>query len=152
MVLNEINNLKIDGRKIPVEAKQGLYTCLFLKYKRVKKKQIEDYLISNGYLDKNHRESLSGIDVTIKSSLSSYLSFKRLLDKKILSEQEVERIIERSSYAEDKGRVGKWLRKNYPDLSDEDVTYICKIKTKDFGRLSRKFLTGMEGFAKQQER
>ena len=38
MVLNEINNLKIDGRKIPVEAKQGLYTCLFLKYKRVKKK------------------------------------------------------------------------------------------------------------------
>ena len=148
MVLNEINNLKIDGRKIPVEAKQGLYTCLFLKYKRVKKKQIEDYLISNGYLDKNHRESLSGIDVTIKSSLSSYLSFKRLLDKKILSEQEVERIIERSSYAEDKGRVGKWLRKNYPDLSDEDVTYICKIKTKDFGRLSRKFLTGMEGVCK----
>lgn len=28
MVLNEINNIKVDGRKISVEAKQGIYSNL----------------------------------------------------------------------------------------------------------------------------
>lgn len=149
MVLNEINNIKVDGRKISVEAKQGIYSNLFLKYKKVKKGQIEEYLISNGELEKDRRDSLSGIDIQIKSSLSSYISFRRLLERKILSEADVERIIERASYAEDKGRVAKWLRAKYPQLEDEDIKYICKIKIKDFGRLSRAFLSGIEGACKE---
>ena len=42
MVLNEINNIKVDGRKISVEAKQGIYTNLFLKYKKVKKVRLRN--------------------------------------------------------------------------------------------------------------
>ncbi len=145
MVLNEINNIRVNGRKISVKAKQGIYSELFSKYKKVKRKQIEDYLISNGEMEKNCRESLSGIDEQVKSSLSSYISFHSLLEKGILSEADVERIIERASYAEDKGRVAKWLRANYSRISEEDIKYICKIKIKDFGKLSRKFLTEIEG-------
>ena len=149
MVLNEINNLKVDGRKISVEAKQGIYTDLFLKYKKVKRSQIEDYLISNGQLEKNRRETLSGIDIQIKSSLSSHIAFRRLLEQKILNEADVERIIERASYAEDKGRVAKWIRTKYPHLAEADIKYICKVKIKDFGRLSRTFLSGIEGVCKE---
>lgn len=145
MVLNEINNIRVNGRKISVKAKQGIYSEIFSKYKKVKRKQIEDYLISNGEMEKNCRESLSGIDEQVKSSLSSYISFHSLLEKGILSEADVERIIERASYAEDKGRVAKWLRTNYSRISEEDIKYICKIKIKDFGKLSRKFLTEIEG-------
>ncbi|MCQ5300167.1 hypothetical protein NE644_22475, partial [Blautia wexlerae] len=36
MVLNEINNLHIDGLKIPVKAKQAIYHELFEKNKKVK--------------------------------------------------------------------------------------------------------------------
>lgn len=50
MVLNELNNLKIDGRKVPVEVKQGIYHELFEKKKKVRRKDIEEYLISNNYL------------------------------------------------------------------------------------------------------
>lgn len=49
MVLNELNNLKIDGRKVPVEVKQGIYHELFEKKKKVRRKDIEEYLISNNY-------------------------------------------------------------------------------------------------------
>lgn len=145
MVLNELNNLKIEGRKIPVEAKQGIYKELFERNKKVTRKKIVEYLISNNYLDKDDTESLSGIDTQIHSNLSSYLAFKRLLTSNILSEADVERIIERASYAEDKTRVSKWLKREYPHLSEEDVKYICKIKIHDFGRLSRRFLTEIEG-------
>ncbi len=149
MVLNEINNLKIDGQKIPLEAKQGIYEELFKRKKKVRRKDIEDYLISNNYLEKEKREKLSGIDEEIHSSLSTYYSFRKLLKDKILSEKDVERIVERASYAEDKTRVKKWLRKEYPNLSEEDVNYIGRIKIKDFGRLSEKFLKRLEGCSKE---
>ena len=149
MVLNEINNLKIDGNKIPVTAKQGIYKELFERKKKVKKKDIVEYLISNNYFEKDKVETLSGIDDHIKSSLSTYCSFKNLLRNQILSEADVERIVERASYAEDKSRVTKWLRKEYPNLAEEDIKYITKIKIKDFGRLSRKFLTELVGTDKQ---
>ena len=145
MVLNEINNIKINGQKIPVEAKQGIYKALFENKKKVSRKDIENYLVSNGYLNKDAIDSLSGIDISIKSNLNSYISFKNLLTKGILSESDVEKIIERATYAEDKSRVGKWLRREFPDLSEEDVKYICRIKIKDFGRLSKTFLTGLIG-------
>ena len=57
----------------------------------------------------------------------------------------MERIIERASYAEDKSRVIKWLRKEYPGLSEDDIRYIARIKIRDFGRLSKTFLTGLKG-------
>ena len=145
MVLNEINNLKIDEKKIPVEAKQGIYKELFEKKKRVKRKDIEEYLICNNFLDKDKTESLSGIDKDIRSSLSTFISFRRMLENGILSEKQVERIVERASYAEDKTRVVKWLKKEYTFLSDDDIKYISKIKISDFGRLSRAFLTETEG-------
>ena len=34
-------------------------------------------------------------------------------------------------------------------MPDEDVRYICTIKLKDFGRLSARFLNGLEGCDKQ---
>lgn len=149
MVLNEINNLKINGQKIPVDAKQGIYNDLFKKKRKVKKKDIVQYLISNGYLEKGQEEMLSGIDEQIKSGLTSYLSFHRLLENKILEEADIERIIARAAYAEDKSRLFIWLKKNYAFLSEEDMKYICKIKIKDFGRLSKKLLDGIEGVCKE---
>lgn len=35
MVLNELNNLKIDGEAISVDLKQKIYLNLFQKYKKV---------------------------------------------------------------------------------------------------------------------
>ncbi len=149
MVLNEINNLKIDGRKIPVEAKQGIYRDLFERKKKVRRKELVDYLISNAYLDKDKLESLSGIDQEIHGSLSTYLAFRNLLREGKLSEKDVERIVERASYAEDKSRVEKWLQKEYPKLPKEDIKYITKIKIHDFGRLSRALLMELEGTEKE---
>lgn len=145
MVLNEINNIKINDVKLPVETKQQLFNEVFLKYKKVTRKKIVDFFIANGLIKKGEEESITGIDVNINSNLSSQIAFKRLIESDKLTEYDVEKIIERSTYAEDKSRLLKWLNKNYPDLSKDDKKYICKVKVKDFGRLSRKLLCEFEG-------
>lgn len=148
IVLNELNNIRINGNKIGVGLKQSIYKDIFLKNNRVSKKKIIDFLISNNYINKGEEESVSGIDVNLNGTLSSWRAFDRILSRKILSEEDVERIIERSTYSEDKSRLKKWIMNEYPNLESSDVNYICSIRIKDFGRLSKGFLNGVEGAKK----
>ena len=143
MVLNEINNIRINGVKIPVELKQAIYLDLFCKYRKVTRKRIEDYLFARGELQ--HGDDLSGIDIQINANLKSYHDFRKLLEKQVLTEKQVEEIIERSTYSEDSTRFREWVKGSYPKLSEEDVRYVSKLHYKDFGRLSNKFLNGLVG-------
>ncbi len=151
MVLNELNNLRIDGRKITVEMKQEIYEDLFMKKRRVTQKALLDFCISRGYIDKDRKDIkdiFTGIDTDFKANLMPQIAFKGLMESGALSEEDVEHIIERASYAEDKNRLSRWLKKEYPNLPEEDIKYICSLRIKDFGRLSRRFLTVLEGIDK----
>lgn len=144
MVLNEINNIKIKGEPISVEEKQALYEDKFLNSKaRVTKKGIKDYFNSMGFYNGVVPDDISGIDDNVKSSLKSYHDFKNLLNDEILTESEVEKIIERITVTEDKGRLKNWLKKEFPQLSSDNVKYVSNLKYKDYGRLSEKFLEGI---------
>lgn len=145
-VLNEINNLKINGIPISVECKQEIYK-LFQENKKVTVDKIKKYLISNNYMTKE--DVLGGIDVTIKSSLKPHHDFKRLLHLGILNEREVEKIIQCITYSEEKSRVLRRLEREFPKLSDEDRRYLSKLKYSGFGRLSREFFTGIHGANKE---
>lgn len=139
MVLNEINNIRIDGKRenFPVEAKQKIYTGLFEKRKRVSVRDIKDLLVSEGYM--KPESQLEGIDISVKSSLKSWNGFKTLLASGMLSEAEVEEIIERMACTTDIARFRTWLEKF--GLTAADIKYISSLKYADFGRLSRAFLT-----------
>ena len=141
-VLNELNNLKVNGCPIPVDVKQLLFTQVFCRYKRVTPKKLKECLISNGLVGKD--AELSGIDETIHANLSAYHIFRNLLESKRLTETQVEEIISRCAYSEDKGRLLRWLRENYA-LSEGDCRYISCQNLKGFGRLSRRFLTQLQG-------
>lgn len=146
-VLNEINNLKLYGKPIDVNLKQRIYTELFASKKKVTRSSLVNFLIKNG-VEKSDVETLSGIDVNIKSSLSSFISFKRLLESEALYDDDVEKIILHRTYISDNNRFQRWLSQNYPLLSDEDSRYIKLLSMKDFGRLSKKLLTGIVGVDK----
>lgn len=141
-VLNEINNIKINGSSLSVTDKQGIY-CLFQRYKKVTVRQIKEYLKANNLLHEG--DILSGIDISIKSSLKPYHDFHRLLKNKTFTEEQVEEIIERITFSEDKKRIETWLKNKYPLLQWEDIKYISHLKYKDFGRLSSTLLNGIKG-------
>lgn len=147
-VLNEINNIRINGEPITVEQKQRIYENCALKKQKLTKKLIIKYCISNGFMQDG--DILDGIDEVLTSSMKSYFDFYSLLDRKILTVEEVEEIITRSTYMEDNTRYQKWLEKRFPKLSAEDLRYVSRKRYKDFGRLSAKFLTGIEGCEKEE--
>ncbi|MBQ8177713.1 MAG: type II CRISPR RNA-guided endonuclease Cas9 [Clostridia bacterium] len=146
-VLNEINNIKINGNSISVECKQGIYNDLFKKYPKVTCKKIKDYLISNNYMQKE--DVFSGVDEKIKSSLKPYLAFRKILESGTLTEAAVENIILQKAYSEDKNRFKKWLNKQYPQLVEEDVKYIASLSLKEFGRFSKALLCEILGADKE---
>lgn len=147
-VLNEINNIKINGVEIPVAVKQELFENLFMHKSKVTVKSIRNYLLSNNYMSAS--DSLSGIDVTIKSNLNSFIQFKNLISSGVVSESDVEKIIHRSTCSDDKSRLVKFLRENYSDLPEEEIRRISNMKFNDFGRLSKKFLCNIYGAEKSE--
>lgn len=145
-VLNALNNLKVNGRSIPPEVKQELYTELLEKQASVSAKKIEGYLLRRGYMEK--QDEMSGLDKTVKFSLKSYHIFRKLIDSGKLSERDVEDIIKHRAYTEDKPRMRRWLKVRCPALPDDDISYIMRQNLKEFGRLSERFLTGIYGSEK----
>ncbi len=145
-VLNEINNIKIGGERISTEAKQYLYTELFMKKKKVSPKALKDCLEKGNFYDRESLESMSGIDTDIKSSLSTAIAFKKLIDGGIFTEDEVEEIINYRTVVEDKKLYRKRLKEKFGErLSKEDFDYVAGMSFKDFGRLSKRLLCGIEG-------
>jgi len=146
MVLNEINPLKVNGRPIDVTAKQTVYE-LFVQKRRVTSKAIAKCLHDNGYMQKE--DILSGVDKNLNASLKSYHDFRSLLEREVLTTNDVERIIERLTYSEDKRRMNNYLAREFPQLDESDRKYVAKLKYADFGRLSKKFLVGFKGINKK---
>lgn len=148
MLLNELNPLRLNGNELPVSVKQKLIEDLFKKEnRRVTKKRILDYLVMHGYAAKT--DEISGIDDTVKTRLRSYHDFAPLFPK--LGEEAVEKIIEGTLvYSDDKRMLRRWLKKNFPVLSDDELQRICRLKYADWGRLSGEFLTELYSAADEQ--
>lgn len=148
MLLNELNPLRVNGKELPVSVKQQLIEDLFKKEnRRVTKKRILDYLVMHGYAAKT--DEVSGIDDPIKTRLRSYHDFAPLLPK--LGKEAVEKIIEATLvYSDDKRMLRRWLKKNYPVLTEDEMRSICRLKYADWGRLSQEFLTELYSAADEQ--
>lgn len=142
-VLNEINNIKVDDVPITTELKQELYNALFLYNRKLSKSKIEDYLKAHGHIGKESK--VSGIDGQINSNLRPQQDFVNLFESKQLSEEDAEAIILRITCTDDKLRLKKWLRNRYGFLSEKDRNDLAKLNYKDFGRLSKAFLTELHG-------
>lgn len=153
MVLNELNNLKIRGNKIPVELKQELYRELFEKHTRVTGKMLLGYM-------KQHDESivpedLSGFDKDFKASLNSYLDFSKKVFGDAVYEDKVKSMIEdiirwKTIYGDDNRMFKTVVRKKYADaIDDEKLKQICKFRYSGWGNFSEKFLKGIMGADKE---
>lgn len=140
MVLNEINLIRINGKEIPVEIKQKLYKDKFQNSKKkVTKKALAEYFCSLGLMCEG--DEITGVDNILKSSLKSYHDFKLLLEKTHDTKM-IESIIKAILvFGDDKKMLRRWIEKNCKGLDKSDIAYVCRLKYKDWGRLSERFLT-----------
>ena len=143
MLLNELNNIKVNGTEISVEIKQKIYSELFLKTtsnKKVTEKRLKDYLLCEGIMEKE--DELSGIDGEIKSNLNSYKDFKIILKDKFSNKEMVEDIIRWIVlFGEDKKLLDKKIKTVYGSyLNDNEIKMVSNLKYTGWGRLSKEFL------------
>lgn len=142
-VLNEINTIEIDGERISVPLKQQIYNDLFKKGKKITKKQLVSYLIAQGFL--KEESQLSGIDVTLNNSLSSYGKFRAIFGERI-EEDFVKKMSEQiifwgTVYGNSKKFLKEKVEETYGSyLTKEEIKRVTGFKFKDWGRLSKEFL------------
>lgn len=145
MVLNELNNLTINGEKISTKLKQKIFDDKFKTTKKVTIKQLKDYLISEGYCSPDDQFEIGGIDGSFKTSLTGYNDFKIILGKDCFSNREenmIEDIIKWIVlFTDDKKILEAKIHKEYgSELTAEQLKKIKNLKYRGWGRFSRKFL------------
>ena len=143
-VLNEINNICIDGERLDTALKQRIYTELFSKGKRVTRKQLCNYLVAQGAI--KSEEQVTGIDVSINNSLSSYGKMAAIFGERI-KEDKIRDIAEDIIYwstvfADSKKMLEEHLEKYVEQdiLTQKDVKRILGYRFKDWGRFSKALL------------
>lgn len=140
MVLNELNNLRLDGEKPDVQFKQDIFNDLFMLHKKVTRKSLVNYIKSKT----GETPDITGIDGDFKTSMRSAIE----LSFYDLALEEKEMIISSITiFGDDKKLLKKRLKKNFADkLSDDDIKKISKLKYKDWGRFSKDLLTEIYDF------
>lgn len=139
MVLNELNNLRLNGEKVSVELKQRIYEDLFCRYRKVTRKKLEHYLVVEGIANKG--VEITGIDGDFKASLTAYHDFKEKLTGAQMSQKDKEEIILNIVlFGDDKKLLKQRVSRIFPKLTAGQLKSICALSYKGWGRLSRTFL------------
>lgn len=157
-VLNDLNNLKVNGSLISKEDKDYIIQNVYLKKKKIKGKDIVNAL-KNKYklFDEDPTVTTKGsgksigedeVDLTMfNSSLSSFIdmsnpnAFGPEFYKDSAKFELAEKIIELITIVEDKDLLKERLKKL--GLSDNQVNYLFKQKYSGWAPLSRKLLDGI---------
>lgn len=153
-VLNEINNLRLDGRELPISVKEEMIEDLYRQQSgNVTKKKIERWLYEHNYLNGTSKAEITGVDTTLHGRLTSYHYFKDILGLPLPKEEILENIIFwLTCFPDEPKMIASKIREVYPKQFDEKQ--IQKIASKHmvgWGRLSDVFLTGIqsEGLRRQ---
>ena len=123
MVLNELNNLRIRGNKISVNLKQELYKELFCTKAKVTGKGLFNYLKKED--EELALEDISGFDIDFKSSLTSYLDFKKQILGEEIEKDKYKDIVEniikwKTIYDDDSKMMKKMIEREYPNVFSKD--------------------------------
>ncbi|MFT8869021.1 type II CRISPR RNA-guided endonuclease Cas9 [Liquorilactobacillus nagelii] len=142
-VLNELNKVKVNDKRISVTLKQDIYHDLFEQYKNVTVKKLQNYL--KVHLSSPILPQISGLSDSNRFSngLETYNDFAKLFGKKVDDpdfQDDFEKMIEWSTIFEDR----KILREKLDEidwLTDRQKESVVALRYTGWGRLSKKLLT-----------
>lgn len=149
-VLNELNNLRINGKHLndsvdDVKLKQSIYDDLFKRKKIVRVKELQTYLVEeHKYLKK---PTISGLadDNRFLSTLGTYNDLKAIFGEKVDDKNyfnDLEKMVEYSTVFED-GHVFADKLGEFTWLSKDEKDKIARKRYRGWGKLSFKLLTGL---------
>ena len=147
MLLNELNNVRIDGKPLAQGVKQHLINSVFKQdHKKMTKNRIELFLKDNNYIPQKHKPEITGLDMEVKNDLTSYRDMVRILGNNFDVSMAEEIITDITIFGESKKMLRETLRNKFgSQLNDEIIKKLAKLRYRDWGRLSKKLLNGIYG-------
>ena len=147
MLLNELNNVRIDGKPLESAVKEHLIKAVFKQdHKKMTKNRIEQFLKDNNFIPKKHKPDITGLDGEIKNDLVSYRDMVRILGNNFDISMAEDIITDITIFGESKKMLRETLRNKFAShLDDEAIKKLSKLRYRDWGRLSKKLLNGIEG-------
>lgn len=161
MLLNELNNLKVDNNRIAdVKVKQDIYARYFAGGENGGKMtltNLKKWLVDNRIIDSD--SELSGVDGTFKAKLSTEKDFKRIFGEDDFAKynnetitvndktyKKLEYIIELTTILGEEKAMLKEKVASVLGLAADDkkVVDLSKLNYKDWAKFSEKLLTGIK--------
>lgn len=145
-VLNELNNLKINGNAISVEAKQKIFDGLFKKLKKVTAKKLVEFLKQENIINKDDEVALTGIDKEFANNYSSFVTLSSRFGEDFVDKywEVFEKIIKYHTIISDKASLEKRIKREFNIFTDDEVKYLKSLNFSGWGSLSQKFLEGIK--------
>ena len=147
-VLNDLNNLKVNNRPLPVGLKQEIYRELFLngksKSKNVSKKALVKFITPKLKLVNNINVTGLTNDTKFDNNLGSYHDMAKIFGPEILAtkQAELEEFIEWITIFEDKNLLREKL--SLVDwLSPRQIDELVALNYKGWGNLSKRLIAGI---------
>lgn len=147
MLLNELNNVRIDGKPLAQGVKQHLIDAEFKHdHKKMTKNRIEFFLKGNNSIPQKYKPEITGLDGEVKNDLTSYRDMVRILGENFDVSMAEEIITDITIFGESKKMLRETLRNKFGSrLNDETIKKLAKLRYRDWGRLSKKLLNGIYG-------
>lgn len=146
LVLNDLNNLKINNVKLTPELKQEIFEEVFCKNKNVTLNKVKKWIVQNNKYPSEEEIVFSGVDPDFRNYLTSYVQFSKIIGPFNMDKAEmVENIIRWMVISPDRTRIKKRINENYRDkLNKDQIDAISRLSFSGWGRLSRKLLDSQE--------
>ncbi|MDO4987120.1 MAG: type II CRISPR RNA-guided endonuclease Cas9 [Candidatus Saccharibacteria bacterium] len=149
MVLNELNNLKINGRRIEdVELKQKIFERGFVSGEltgNITLKVLKKYLIQESFI--RQEDELTGTsEMKTLPKLSTHLSFRKVLGEDYQKRYSMKALEAAVNYITILGEERKMLAVKLQELlscSEDEAKKLSKLSLKDWGNFSSAFLNGI---------
>ena len=142
-VLNEINNIQVNDKRISKDMKTKIIE-LFKNKKSVGKKDIINLYKKDG-INTEKIEGFTTSNGKFNSNMNAYVDFSKILDNIEENEEMIEELIYWITIFEDKSILKHKIEGKYSSiLTKEQINKIIKLKYIGWSRLSKKLLIGLK--------
>ena len=142
-VLNEINNIQVNDKRVSKDMKTKIIE-LFKNKKSVGKKDIKNLYAKDG-INAEKIEGFTTSNGKFNSNMNAYVDFSKIFDNIYENEEMIEELIYWITIFEDKSILKHKIEEKYSSiLTKEQINKIIKLKYIGWSRLSKKLLIGLK--------
>lgn len=149
LMLNELNRVRVKGNLIrDVQLKKRMMDELFAKNKSVSYKVFAKWLRQNSPYTDVTENDISGTQEPNKFTASLRTRYdleKHGFTVNDQTTEQLETLVRWSTIFEDRSILKKLIQEHYPEITDNQLSFLVQRRYTGWGRLSEKLLTGVLG-------